>query len=333
MTGGQVSKEESQALWYVEPGRAELRGEPLSAPAAGELRLRALFGGISRGTERLVFNGRVPASEFERMRGPNMGGAFPFPVKYGYALVARVEEGPTALRGRTAFALHPHQDLCNVAADWVVPLPPELSPARAVLAANMETALNAVWDGAPGPADRIAVVGGGVVGALIARLCARLPGAEVTLIDIVPARAELAKALGVRFAGPQAAPEGCDLVFHASSQAAGLATALRIAGDEATIVELSWYGQGDVAVPLGQAFHSRRLRLVSSQVGRVAPSHRPRWTPARRLAAALELLLDPALDVLLAPAVAFAQVPARLPEIFGSDTDARCALIGYPAAP
>jgi hypothetical protein len=329
----QVSGEESRALWYVGPGRAELRREQLAAPAAGELRLRALFGGISRGTERLVFNGRVPASEFERMRGPNMAGSFPFPVKYGYALVARVEQGPSGLLERTVFALHPHQDRSNVAADWVAPLPPQLSPARAVLAANMETALNAVWDGAPGPADRIAVVGGGVVGALVARLCARLPAAEVTLIDIVPARAELAKALGVRFAKPEVAPEGCDLVFHASSHAAGLATALRIAGEEATIVELSWYGDGDVGVPLGQAFHSRRLRLVSSQVGRVAPSHRSRWTTARRLAAALDLLLDPALDALLAPAIAFADVPERLPHIFGADSDARCALIRYPDAP
>jgi threonine dehydrogenase-like Zn-dependent dehydrogenase len=234
---------------------------------------------------------------------------------------------------RTVFALHPHQELFNIPADHVAPLPGKLPPARAVLAANMETALNAVWEGAPGPADRIAVVGGGVVGALVARLCARLPAAEVTLIDIVPARAELAQTLGVRFARPEAAPEGCDLVFHASSTGAGLATALRIAGEETTIVELSWYGTGEVAVPLGQAFHSRRLRLVSSQVGRVAPSHRARWTLARRRAAALDLLGDPALDALLAPAIAFENVPARLPDIFAPDGDARCALIRYPAAP
>jgi hypothetical protein len=226
-----VSERESQALWYLGPGRAELRAEPLSALAAGELRLRALFGGISRGTERLVFNGRVPVSEFERMRGPNMAGSFPFPVKYGYAVVARVEAGPPAFKDRIVFALHPHQDAFNISPDWVAPLPAELAPVRAVLAANMETALNAVWDGAPGAADRIAVVGGGVVGALVARLCSRLPGAEVTLVDIVAARAELAQALGVRFAKPDAAPEGCDLVLHASSTGAGLATALRIAGE------------------------------------------------------------------------------------------------------
>jgi threonine dehydrogenase-like Zn-dependent dehydrogenase len=196
----------------------------------------------------------------------------------------------------------------------------------------METALNAVWDGAPGPADRIAVVGGGLVGLLVAYLCARLPAAEVTVVDIASARAKPAHAIGARFAGPDGAPSDCDLVFHASGTAAGLTTALRLAGEEAPIVELSWYGSGDVAAPLGEAFHSRRLRLISSQVGRVAPSHRPRWTHQRRLAAALALLTEPALDTLLAPAVAFDELPAKLPAVFGSDSNVICPLIRYPAA-
>jgi hypothetical protein len=328
-----VSDRSVQALWYLGPGRAELRAESLTEPAPGEVRVRALYGAVSRGTERLVFNGRVPPTEYQRMRGPNMGGAFPFPAKYGYAVVGQVEAGPPALQDLIVFALHPHQNVFNVAADFVSPLPKQVPPARAVLAANLETALNAVWDGAPGPADRIAVVGGGVLGMLVARLCARMPGSEVTLIDIVASRAEMAQALGAKFATPEAAPEGCDLVFHASGTGAGLAVALRIAGEEATIVELSWYGAGEVAVPLGEAFHSRRLRLVSSQVGRVAASHRPRWTSARRLAAALDLLADPALDGLLAPAVPFENLPARLAELLGSETDARCPLIRYPAAP
>jgi hypothetical protein len=320
-----------QALWYVGPGRAELREEAVATPA-GDVRVRALFGAVSRGTERLVFTGRVPPSEYERMRAPFMGGGFPFPVKYGYATVGRVEEGPSALRGRLVFALHPHQDLFTLRADAVIPVPEGIPPARAVLAANMETALNALWDGAPGPADRIAVVGGGILGLLVARLCAGLRGADVTVVDIAPQRAELARALDLRFALPDAAPGECDLVFHASASAAGLATALRLAGEEATVVELSWYGAGEVAAPLGEAFHSRRLRLVSSQVGKVAPSHRARWTHARRLAAALALLADPALDVLLAPAVKFEDLPARLPEIFSAQSGALCPLIRYPGA-
>src|SRR5215831_21407306 len=320
-----------QALWYVAAGRAELREAEAAAASPGEVRVRALFGAVSRGTERLVFAGRVPESEFERMRAPFMGGSFPFPVKYGYAAVGRLENGPAP--DQLVFALHPHQTLFTVPAHAAHPIPAAIPARRAVLAANMETALNAVWDGAPGPADRIAVAGGGIVGLLVARLCARLPGADVTLVDIAPARAELARALGSRFQTPDLAPADCDLVFHASGSAAGLATALRCAGDEATVIELSWYGRGKVAAPLGEAFHSRRLRLVSSQVGRVSPSHRPRWTHGRRLAAALALLDDPALDVLLAPAIDFKDLPTRLPDLLSADGDARCPVIRYPGAP
>jgi NADPH:quinone reductase-like Zn-dependent oxidoreductase len=321
--------EQAQALWYVGPNRAEIRTETL-APGEGCVRIRALYGGISRGTERLVFTGRVPESEYARMRAPFMDGAFPFPVKYGYATVGRIVAGPEALIGRTAFALFPHQTVLSLPADRVALLPAEVPLSRAVLAANMETALNAIWDAAPGPADRIAVIGAGVVGSLCAWLAGKLAGAEVTLVDIEAGRAAVAAALGVRFALPDAAPGECDVVIHASSSPAGLATALRLAGNEASVVELSWYGAGDVAVPLGAAFHSRRLRLISSQVGQVAPSHRPRWSYARRMAAAVALLADPALDALIAPAVDFHDLPAQLPRILGGPSGVLCQLIRYP---
>lgn len=323
---------QGKALWYVGPGRAELREETVAAPKADDVQVRSLFGAVSRGTERLVHAGRVPASEYERMRAPLMAGTFPFPVKYGYATVGRVEAGAAELRRRIVFSLHPHQSLFTLPAQAVVPVPDRVSPRRAVLAANMETALNAVWDGAPGPADRIAVVGGGLVGLLVAYLCARLPAAEVTVVDIASARADLVHAIGARFSGPDTAPTDCDLVFHASGSPAGLATALRLAGEEATIVELSWYGAGEVAAPLGEAFHSRRLRLVSSQVGRVAPSHRSRWTHQRRLAAALALLDAPVLDLLLAPAIEFEELPAKLSWVLGGGSDGLCPVIRYPVA-
>ena len=323
-----IDPKQAQALWYVGPQKAEIGTESLAAPAAGEVLVRTLYTALSRGTERLVFSGRVPPSEFERMRAPHMGGRFPFPVKYGYAAVGRVEAGPADLLGRNVFALHPHQSAFALAADAVIPIPENVPPQRAVLAANMETALNAMWDAAPGPADRIAVVGAGVVGALVAYLCGRLPGAEVTLVDTEPARAALAQALGVAFAAPEKAPEDCDLVVHASGNAAGLGTALRLAGEEATVLEMSWYGAGDVAAPLGAAFHSRRLKLISSQVGRVAPSHRPRWTYRRRLEAALKLLADDRLDALLTPAIAFRDLPAALPKVFG-DSSVLCQLVRY----
>lgn len=329
-TGGAMQKVE--ALWYVGLGQAEIRRESVLRPVPGQLRIRTLYGGISRGTERLIFSGCVPESEFDRMRAPAMAGTFPFPVKYGYACVGMVEEGPPGWVGKVVFALHPHQTAFLLGANAALPLPARVPPARAVLAANMETALNAIWDGAPGPGDRIAVVGAGTVGSLCGYLCGRLPGAEVTLVDVEAGRAELASALGVRFAIPEAAPRDCDLVIHASGTAAGLATALALAGDEAAVLELSWYGTGEVAVPLGGAFHSRRLRLLSSQVGQVASSHRARWTHRRRLATALGLLADPALDALLAPAVAFHHLPARLPDILGPASGVLCQLIRYPAA-
>jgi NADPH:quinone reductase-like Zn-dependent oxidoreductase len=323
------SEQQAQALWYVGPGKAEARAEPVAAPADGEVRVRAVASALSRGTERLIFSGRVPESEYERMRAPFMSGAFPFPVKYGYAMVGRVEQGPAALTGRLCFALYPHQTVFNLAAENIIPLPEGLPPERAVLAANMETALNALWDGQPGPADRIAVVGAGVLGLLVARLCAKIPGTDVTVVDINPARAGIARAFGAGFAAPDAAPQGCDIVIHTSASAAGLATALRLAGDEATVLELSWYGADDVKVPLGDVFHSRRLKLVSSQVGKVSPGHRPRWDYRRRLTAALDLLQDGALDALIAPPVSFSDLPARLPDILNPASGVLCQLIRY----
>jgi threonine dehydrogenase-like Zn-dependent dehydrogenase len=259
-----------------------------------------------------------------------MGGAFPFPVKYGYSNVGRVEQGPESLLGKLVFSLMPHQTVFQAASDAVIPLPQGVETSRAVLGANMETALNAVWDAAPGPGDRIAVIGGGVVGCLVAYLCGHLPGAEVTLVDINPERAAIAQALGVQFAFPQAAPQECDVVIHCSANAAGLTTALGCAGEEATVLELSWYGSGMVAAPLGGAFHSRQIRLQSSQVGHISASRRPRWTYRRRLSAALEMLQDARLDVLLAPPIDFASLPAQLPEILGRQSTVLCQLIRYP---
>ena len=321
------SAELASALWYRGPGQAELREEAIAPANTDEIRVHALYGAISRGTEALVFNGRVPKSEFDRMRAPFMAGQFPFPVKYGYATVGQIESG--ALRGKTVFTLHPHQTLFNIPAGAAVEIPQFVPAQRAVLAANMETALNAVWDAAPGPCDRIAVVGAGVVGSLVAWLCGRIPGAEVTLVDINPARAELAAALEVVFAEPAKATGECDLVVHASGAPEGLGTAIKLAGDEATVLEMSWYGDTPVPAMLGGAFHSRRLRLVSSQVGKIAPSHRPRWTYSRRLAAAVALLGEPQLDALLAPAVKFPDLPRQLPNILAAGSGTLCQLIAY----
>lgn len=307
---------QATALWYAAARECVLNTEELPTLGPGECLVRTLWSGISRGTERLVFEGRVPESEYERMRAPLQQGAFPYPVKYGYCAVGVVDAGPEELLGRTVFCLHPHQDRFVVPADRVTLLPEGLPARRAVLAANMETALNAHWDAGSGPADRIVVVGGGVLGLLVAFIAAKLPGAQVTLVDLDESRAGLAEALGCRFALPADCPVDADLVFHASASAAGLATAIGAAGFEARIVELSWYGEGSVAAPLGGAFHAKRLQLVSSQVGQVSPSRRARFDYARRMQAALALLADERLGALITDEIPFKDAPARLPALF-----------------
>lgn len=317
------------ALWYAGLRECVLNAEELPAPGPRDCLVRTLWSGISRGTERLVFEGRVPPSENERMRAPFQQGAFPFPVKYGYCAVGEVEAGPADYLGRTVFCLHPHQDRFVVPAGRVALVPEAVPARRAVLAANMETALNAHWDAGSGPADRIVVVGGGVLGLLTAFIAAKLPGAEVTLVDLDGSRAALAEALGCRFALPENCPGEADLVFHASASAAGLSTAIGAAGFEARIVELSWYGEGSVPAPLGGAFHAKRLQLVSSQVGQVAPSRRPRFDYARRTQAALALLADARLDALISAEIPFAEAPARLPALFAPGAAGLTAVLRY----
>jgi threonine dehydrogenase-like Zn-dependent dehydrogenase len=320
----------ARALWYARTGVIELRAAPLPRPKPGEALVRTQFSGISRGTERLVFNGAVGESEWERMRGPNQEGAFPFPVKYGYCATGVVEEGPAELLGRTVFCLHPHQDHFVVAAAALVPVPEAVPPQRATLTANMETALNALWDGGAGPGDRIVVVGAGVVGLLVSALAARLPGAQVTTVDVEASRRGIVESLGARFASPAEAPADADLLFHASATPAGLATAINCAGFESTIVEMSWYGDKPVQADLGGAFHSRRLRLVSSQVGHVATSRRPRWSYRRRVEMAVRLLDMPQLDALVADEIAFEDAPRELPRIFAAGATGLSPVIRYP---
>jgi len=320
---------QADALWYTAPGEAEWRSESLPPRDGMRLRVRSLFSALSRGTESLVFHGKVPESEHQRMRAPLMVGNFPFPVKYGYATVGVVEDGPDNVIGKAVFALHPHQTLFDVAADQAALLPDGLPPARAVLAANMETALNTLWDSGATAGQRIAVIGGGVVGLLVGYIAGRLPGADVTLVDLQAARAASAAALGLNFALPADAPGDCDVVFHASGVGSGLNTAIDCAGDEATIVEMSWYGAGEIPVALGGAFHSRRLRLIASQVGKIAPNQRPRWSYRRRLAKALELLRDDRLDALLETPITAADLPGRLPEILKPGGGVLCQPIAY----
>ena len=322
------------AFWTVAPGKGELRSVQLPALAAGDVRVRSLYSAISRGTESLVFRGEVPASEYQRMRAPFQEGDFPGPVKYGYINVGVVEAGcgveAEALVGRRVFCLYPHQQAYVVPVTAVVPLPDAVPSERAVLAANLETAINAVWDASPSVGDRVAVVGAGVLGALVAWLCARIPGTEVELIDLDPSRAALAAAFGAGFALPNDARGDCDLVIHASGAPAGLARALELAGDEATVLEMSWYGQRSVPLALGEAFHARRLTLRSSQVGRLAPRQLPRWNYRRRMELALSLLVDSLPDILISGESDFTRLPDTLQRLASAPAGVLCHRIRYP---
>ncbi len=320
----------ARALWYARAGHVELRPEPVTHPTQDEAQVNAMFSGISRGTERLVLNGAVPEAERTHMRAPLQCGDFPFPVKYGYCTAGVVSIGPNELIGRRVFCLHPHQDVFNAPLSMLVPIPDAVHPKRAVLAANMETALNGHWDAGTGPGDRIAVVGAGIVGLLVAAIAARITGVHVLVIDPNREREGHVAAIGAEYRAE--APEGyeADVVFHASATAAGLAAAIGLAGMEAVIVEMSWFGEGDVAVPLGGAFHRKRLRIVSSQVGQVAPSRRPRWTYRRRLETALSLLADPVYDRFVADEIAFEDAPERLPIVLRGNEGGLAPVIRYP---
>lgn len=319
------------AFWLRAPGEGEIRPVEVGAPGPGEVLVRTLFTGLSRGTETLVFRGEVPPSQYAVMRAPHQEGDFPAPVKYGYLNVGQVEQGPADLLGRTVFCLYPHQTRYIVPVEAVTVVPPAVPARRAVLAGTVETAVNALWDAAPLLGDRISVIGAGMVGATVAALAARFPGVRVELVDVDPGRAALAAALGVGFAHPDAASDGRDLVFHASATSAGLARSLELLAVEGTVIDLSWYGDRPVTVPLGEHFHSRRLTIRSSQVGRVSPARRDRHGYAGRLAIALDLLADDVFDALLTGESDFTDLPAVLPRLASGELSALCHVIRYPA--
>jgi threonine dehydrogenase-like Zn-dependent dehydrogenase len=320
---------DARAFWLRSPGEGEIRPAALPRPGPGEVLVRTRYSGISRGTETLVFSGRVPASQYAAMRAPHQEGDFPGPVKYGYLNVGVVEEGPSGLLGRTVFCLYPHQTAYVVPAAAVVAVPDGVPPARAVLAGTVETAVNALWDAAPLVGDRITVVGGGMVGCCVAAVLARFPGVRAQLVDADPDRAGVAAALGVDFALPADAEGGRDLVVHASATSAGLQRSLELLAPEGTVIELSWYGDREVSLSLGGSFHSGRLTIRSSQVGTVSPARRASRTFADRLALALDLLRDPVFDALITGESPFEQLPDVLARLAAGERPGLCHLITY----
>jgi 2-desacetyl-2-hydroxyethyl bacteriochlorophyllide A dehydrogenase len=319
----------ARAFWIAAPGCGEIRPELLGPKTADQVLIRTEYSGISRGTEALVFNGRVPPTEYQRMRAPFQSGDFPAPVKYGYSSVGIVEDGPGGLAGRRVFTLFPHQTRYLVPVDAAHVLPAGVPSGRAVLAANIETALNGVWDAELQPGQRVAVVGAGTVGCLVAWVARTESGCDVELVDINPRRAATAAALGVSFQPTTSASPNADVVIHVSGSPSGLELSLRMARFEATVVEMSWFGDQTVPLRLGEHFHAQRLTLKSSQVGAVARSRRSDWTRRRRLEHAIALLADPALDVLITGESPFDDLPRVMSQLATSPGDTLCHRIAY----
>jgi len=321
-----------RAFWFKSLEESELRFSEVPEPGDGEVLVRSLFSGVSRGTETLVFRGGVPENQYDVMRAPFQDGDFPWPVKYGYLNVGIVELGPPELLGRIVFCLYPHQTRYVVPAEAVTVVPDDVPPARAVLAGTLETAVNALWDAAPLVGDRIAVIGAGMVGCSVAGLLAGFPGVRVQLVDVDPQREEVAKALGVEFALPEDALGECDLVVHTSATEAGLTRSLELLGHEGEVIELSWYGDRRVSLPLGEFFHSKRLSVRSSQVGSVSPARRARRGYSDRLALALRLLADPKYDALITGESDFDDLPTVMSRLANGELPALCHRIVYGPA-
>lgn len=325
---------EARAYWVVEPGRGELRSVVLpERPPPGTSRVRTEYGSVSPGTERLVGLGLVPAALAGRMACRGMEGTFALPVKYGYCVVGTVVAG--AATGRRVFAMHPHQDLADIADADLVELPVALPAARAVLVPNLETALNGVWDAELREGERAVVVGAGVVGLLTAYCLAALHGVEPVVVEATPERRRTARTLPFvhRVLAPDEVEAGTFAVaFHASGTPGGLQTALDAVGFEGRVVDLTWYGTQRVELDLGTTFHCQRKRILASQVAVVAPAMRATHGPRERLAEVLRLLGDPHLDALLGAPRTFADLPLWMPDVYARRLDDIVPLVVYPAA-
>jgi threonine dehydrogenase-like Zn-dependent dehydrogenase len=320
---------EALAFWVREPGAGEIRMVRLPEPGVGDVAVRTLRSGISRGTETLVFQGRVPESQYCTMRAPFQDGDFPGPVKYGYLNVGVVEHGPPELCGRTVFCLYPHQTAYVVPVGAVVLVPDDVPPERAVLAGTVETAVNALWDAAPLVGDRVTVVGAGMVGCCVARLLTKFPGVEVAVVDTDPAKAEIVTGLGAEFVFPADAADGRDLVVHTSATSAGLQLSLDLLAPEGAVLDLSWYGDAEVRLSLGGAFHSRRLGIRASQVGTVSPARRSSRTATDRLALALDLLRDAGFDALITGVSPFEELPDLMSRLATGEQPGLCHIVSY----
>ena len=329
MTISHEQEHEAQAYWVTESGHGELRPEAIPTPGPKEALVRTLYSGVSRGTERVVHEGRVPERVADLMHAPHQEGDFPGPVKYGYLSVGVVEQGPDNWIGKTVFSLHPHQDFYVVPTNQLTAIPDDVPARRAVLTGIVEVAINALWEAGPRLGDRVAVVGGGLVGGVLAAILRKYPLGRLQLVDADTDKRDLAEKLNINFALPDEAVNDCDIVFHCSASNEGLKLSLQLAGDDSDVIELSWFADKEVTLPLGEDFHARRLTIRSSQVGAVALPRRHRRTNAQRLQIAAATLKDPVFDTFLSSECQFQNLPTTLVKLF-EKPGGFCHVVAYP---
>ncbi|WP_298982402.1 zinc-dependent alcohol dehydrogenase [Caldilinea sp.] len=286
-----------RSVIFTAPGKVVVRAEPIPQPQPGELLVQTLVSAISAGTELLFLRGEVPANMEVDSAIPALNGAVRYPLRYGYACVGRVieagEEQDRGWLGCTVFAFHPHASHFVASTAQILPVPDDLTPHRAALLPNMETAVNLVMDGQPGIGERVAVIGLGVVGLLTIALLARFPLERLLAVDPLPQRRGLATALGAHAAlAPEELTErsGYDLVYEVSGSPIALNTALALTGFAGRIVIGSWYGVKQAPLDLGGAFHRSRIRLLASQVSTIDPRWSGRWNKKRRIDLAWAML-------------------------------------------
>lgn len=294
------------SVWFPARGEVELRDEEVGSVGPHDVRVRAIASAISHGTELLVLRGQVP--EGLELDLPTLRGSFGFPIKYGYASAGRVVEVGAEVHslapGDAVFVHHPHQAEYVVPSSMPIRLPAGLDPMLGVFVANLETATNIVLDAAPRLGERVIVFGQGVVGLLITQLLRRTGISQLTVVEPVARRRELALRVGadaalVPIEGEAVTGADFDIAIEASGNGAALDAALASVVFAGSVVVCSWYGTKPVPLTLGGAFHRRRLRIVSSQVGTIDPALQPRWSRERRLEVALGLLRELELESLI----------------------------------
>jgi 2-desacetyl-2-hydroxyethyl bacteriochlorophyllide A dehydrogenase len=327
------------AVWFPRARSVELRTEELAETGPDEVRVRATLSAISHGTEMLVYRGEVDRDLALDL--PTLAGGYGFPLKYGYASVGRAVGLGRQVRGLRegdlVFALHPHQDEYVVSESLVRRLPDRTTPEQGVFLANLETAINVVLDAKPRLGEVVAVFGQGIVGLLVTQLLRR-SGARSIAVEPSALRRSFAERCGAEAAitpGDGAllrsltGGRGADIAIDASGSPAALQEAIDCVAPEGTVVVCSWYGEKPVPLDLGGSFHRGRVRLVSSQVGRIDPALAPRWDRERRLGLAVDLLGELVLAELITHRFPFARASEAYALLDGRDSETLQVVLDY----